>query len=359
MSARSRLRTSFILAAVVSVFTTPATAQLVGGGGAAATDCWVAFDSTPHPNFPAARPTGVKCADGDPCDADARLGYCGFQVQLTLNSTSFGACVPTNLPTGGFFIPGTNNDLLPTWNQANANIQNDVDGSLPLNAATTDVPVGPIAITVPMKIGFATKTPVFQTTTFQLHPTLCQAALTPSNNFKCPASVGKDVDTFTFTCTPPIDSMTGQKISPCAGIASTFQQIQEHIFERKCSTQGNCHQGPNPPHGLCLTCALDTVYTDLVGVAPQNVAAATDGLKRVDPFNPANSLIVHKINGAKQLDSPTSGTGAYGLRMPYNSPPTFARPKLSVNEIKLITNWILAGAPQTGFVTTTAKGACQ
>jgi hypothetical protein len=75
-------------------------------------------------------------------------------------------------------------------------------------------------------------------------------------------------------------------------------------------------------------------------------------------MNPENSLLFHKINGGTRLNSATFGNGAYGLRMPYNNAAAgLARPKLSAGEIRLINDWILAGAPQTGFVI--SRGACQ
>jgi hypothetical protein len=156
--------------------------------------------------------------------------------------------------------------------------------------------------------------------------------------------------------------MTGQKISPCTGIAGTFQQMQEHIFDRKCSSQATCHGSPTSLHDLCLapSCSAGTrsAYTDLVGVAPHNFEASADGLLRVQAGNPDNSLLMRKILG--DLDSATFGPDAYGKRMPFHDPANDrARKKLGSAEVQLISDWILSGAPASGFVTTTAKGACQ
>jgi hypothetical protein len=360
-----RLLTAFLITIATLLVSGPVGAQVVEGGGPKSTDCFVTYDSIPTANYPSANPRHVRCADQDvSCgDADARLGYCQFQLRLTLNSDNFAGCSPTNLPTGGFLIPfsGPMNDDHPK-NVADFEVfQQFAEDQLPLTPADSNIMSAFSDVTVPMQIAFTGNGPMFRTTTITMHPTMCTVPL--NANGKCVSPGIKDVDTFNLTCTPPLDPMTGAKISPCTSITSTFQQIQEHILDRKCSTQASCHGSAIPPHDLCLrsSCNAGTrsAYTDLVGVAPANFFANEDGLKRVDPGDPGNSLIVHKINGGAQLNSPVSGPLAYGVRMPFNNPAIDrARPKLSHGEIKLITDWIMAGAPQTGFVATTAAGAC-
>lgn len=341
----------------------PGFAQLVGGGGSPATDCWVTYDSHPAANKPASRPNRVECADQDSTcgDADAALGYCSFDVQVAFNSTTgFGSCAPTAAPAGSFAIPysGPTNDDHPKHNADFEPFVQFAEDHLPLTTGDTDVVSGFKPVSVPLSIRFGASGPRFRNTTVMLKPTQCAAALL--SNGKCPSGIPNDKDTFKLTCTVPVDSMTGAKISPCTGILSTFQQIQEHIFDRKCSTMATCHGSADSMHDLCLkpACGARSAYTDLVGVTPHNFAAATDGLKRVEPGNPQNSLLFHKISGGALLNSTTFGPGTYGARMPYHSPATDrARPKLSSGEIRLINDWILAGAPQTGFVT--SLGACQ
>lgn len=358
------LVSAFILTSGTLALPARVNAQAVGGGGTAATDCWVTFDSHPPANSPASKPRHVKCADQNvTCgDADARLGYCEFQLQVSRNSTGFPSCTPTDLPDKGFHIPfsGPDNDDHPKHVAEFEILQNFHEG--PLSSSMTDVASGFSPVTVPLKIAFTAKGPVFQTTTIQMHPTMCKAKLSTSNHFMCPTGVQKDVDTFNLTCTPPVDG-TGAKISPCTGISSTFQQLQEHIFDRKCSSQATCHGSAGGAHNLCLKpdCGSGrSAHGDLVGVAPTNFAAMMDGLKRVDPGNVANSFLINKINGGVQLNSVAFGTGAYGFRMPYHNPNPAAdrmRPKLSKAEIQLISDWVIAGAPSTGFVSN-AKGAC-
>jgi len=342
-------------------------AQIIPGGGPSATDCFVTYDSHPAANNPHARPKAVLCADQDGAcgDADARLGYCGYDVQLTLNSTNFAPCVPQDLPVGSLLIPfsGAANDDHPNHIPAFEPLQQFVDDQLPLNAGAGDVDLmsGFFSVAVPMTIRFTGRGPVFKTTSVTLHPTMCGMPLDLKGH--CPPGAAKDVDTFKLTCTPAIDPITKLKISPCSGVASTFQQIQEQIFDRKCSTLAGCHGSAISPHDLCLksSCNGDTrhAYSDLVGVDPTNEAALGDGLKRVVAGDPGHSLLVHKINGAAQLNDHMGAVGAYGLRMPYNNPYAGRkRPKLSGGEVQLITDWIMHGAPESGLVSTVV-GACK
>ncbi len=356
----------------VPVWRNLAGAQTVGGGGTKAADCWVTFWSTPAPNFPASRTKHVKCADQDTMcgDANTRLGYCSYQLQLTLNDSYYGpGCAPTDLTTFNFLIPysGATNDEHPKHNEEFEPFQTFVQDNLPTAAMTDVTKVG--SVTVPMPVSFSPKGPTFKSTTVQMHPTMCSV---PLINGKCPPGALKDLNTFNLTCTPAVDSMTGAKISPCTGISSTFQQIQEHIFDRKCSNLAACH-GSMMQGNLCLKdpsqpCdgATRTTYTDLVGKDPTNAVAALDLLKRVDADgvtsgDPANSLLVHKIKGGVQLSNKAGVRNQYGIQMPYSNPTLGTgriRPKLSRGEIQLISDWIQAGAPGTGFVTTTAAGAC-
>ena len=360
-------RVGVLLLATSVLLPVGATAQVISGGGPAATDCFVTYDSHPAANNPALRPKSVRCADQDVAcgDADSRLGYCGYDVQIALNSTNFPACAPQNFPVGSFLIPfsGPQDDDHPNHIPAFEPLQQFASDTLPLDVAMGDVNLtsGFLPVVVPMAIAFTSRGPAFKSTTVALKPTMCTLPLDAKG--RCPGGGRKDSDTFKMICTPPIDPVTKLKISPCSGVTSTFQQIQDEIFDRKCSTLAGCHGSAVPPHNLCLrsSCNGDTrhAYTDLVGVDPANEAAFNDGLKRVAPGDPAHSLLVHKINGGTQLNDQTGDAGAYGLRMPYNNPfAGRARPKLSSGEIQLITDWIAHGAPETDLVSTVGS-ACR
>jgi hypothetical protein len=84
-------------------------------------------------------------------------------------------------------------------------------------------------------------------------------------------------------------------------------------------------QGQNLSAGL--------TYTNVVNVAANELLGGS-GLKRVLPFRPDSSYLVHKIQGT-HLFAPSLGSG---VQMPEGHPPL---PKGTIN---LIRNWILQGA---------------
>lgn len=346
-------RRRFVLLLLLGV-SVPTAGQVVGGGGPTATDCWVTFDSIPAPNRPASRPNSVRCRDQDVAcgDADPALGQCQFSVQIALNSTGFANCSPSAFPANSFAIPysGPANDDHPKHVPDFEPLQQFVDGELPLGSGDVDRLSGYQPVTVTLPIRFSARGPRFRPMTLRLDTEICQIPLISG---RCPSPLG-DKDRFKLICDRPLDPMTSQPISPCTGVTSTFQQIQEHIFDRKCSNLATCHGSVEPSHDLCLkpSCGGSrSAYTDLVNVPPHNFAAASDGLKRVDPGNLENSLLYRKILGSKKLDSPNFGGGAYGFRMPYHNPAADrARPRLRPGEKRLLRDWILAGAPQTGFI---------
>ena len=110
-------------------------------------------------------------------------------------------------------------------------------------------------------------------------------------------------------------------------VVITFAQIQSTVFTPRCAF---CHTGPtsndpaNLPQGMNLSNAAAS-YAALVGVASLEVPA----LQRVNPGDPNNSYIIHKLEG----------TQVEGDRMPLGGP------FLSQAEIDDIRAWISAGAP--------------
>ena len=125
------------------------------------------------------------------------------------------------------------------------------------------------------------------------------------------------------------------RLGETAGIDnSTYHDIQDYIFDKNC-TASYCHAAPTNAGNLNLTSGLS--YQDLVGRVPQNVAAASAGMKRVDPGNPDNSFLLTKLVG------PT--TPAQGGRMPLVGGP------LHDGKIDAIRRWIAAGAPRNEQLT--------
>lgn len=100
----------------------------------------------------------------------------------------------------------------------------------------------------------------------------------------------------------------------------TFSSIQSNLFSTVCVV---CHSGGNPPQGLNLEAGQS--YGLLVDV-PSNEVPALD---RVEPGDPDNSYLIHKLEG----------TAAVGMRMPANGPPY-----LTDTQIAMIRQWISDGA---------------
>jgi len=107
---------------------------------------------------------------------------------------------------------------------------------------------------------------------------------------------------------------------------ATFANIQTMIFDTTCR-DANCHTGPFPQNNLSLDPGV--AYDQLVNKAPVNFFAAQDGLLRVDPGHPDNSLLLIKL---------TTAPPQYGAPMPSGKPP------LSAEQIQLIRAWITQGA---------------
>ncbi len=125
--------------------------------------------------------------------------------------------------------------------------------------------------------------------------------------------------------TIPADTIT----SPTA----TFKLMQTELFAKSCAISG-CHAGDAPTGGLSLEPAV--AWKNLVGVAPENVAAATEGLQRVMPGQPERSFLLMKLRG--QLGA------NHGAQMPLGSA------TLDSGKLEFIRQWIAAGAPDTGAV---------
>jgi hypothetical protein len=141
--------------------------------------------------------------------------------------------------------------------------------------------------------------------------------------------IWKDTDRMTFTCDP---SPLG--CDPQVFWDSTFERVQKQIFNQSCALS-SCHDSQSQAGSLLLETGASR--TNLIGVVPENVAAAGVGWKRIDQTSPttgdpATSFIVHKLHG----DFPGPN---FGDRMP------LGRPKLNKTLIDVITNWVAAGAP--------------
>ncbi len=104
-------------------------------------------------------------------------------------------------------------------------------------------------------------------------------------------------------------------------VTADFQSIQTNVFTPICSV---CHAGAGAPEGLQLDAAHS--YNLLVGVP----SVEQPNLLRVKPGDPANSYMLHKIEGAP---------GIVGGQMPLGETP------LPQATIAAISQWIANGAP--------------
>lgn len=125
---------------------------------------------------------------------------------------------------------------------------------------------------------------------------------------------------------------------------SSWEIIQSQIFESACVS---CHTAGTSfanQSGLILT--KEEAYANLIDIIPNNQAAADDGLKLLETNGLESlhkSFLWEKINAPDQEhfyeDHPE-----YGEIMPFGSLP------LTNGELEFIRAWIIAGAPETGFV---------
>jgi hypothetical protein len=107
--------------------------------------------------------------------------------------------------------------------------------------------------------------------------------------------------------------------------AVCFERDIQPIFTANCALSG-CHAGTLPQQGQNLSEGV--AYQNIVNVA----SSERPGMKRVLPFQPDSSYLVHKIQGT-QLS-----VGGSGERMPLGGA------ALTQSQIDIIRAWILAGA---------------
>ena len=121
---------------------------------------------------------------------------------------------------------------------------------------------------------------------------------------------------------------------------STFSKVHQ-ILQANCSGSA-CHSGSSPQVFSVDGTEAD-VYNAIVGVEGLNPAAKAKGNKLVVPGDARRSFLLRKIaNGISPelaLEQPNEGAP-----MPYN------QPALDIEEIELVRQWILYGAPDTGQV---------
>lgn len=139
--------------------------------------------------------------------------------------------------------------------------------------------------------------------------------------------------TVTPTLTRTATATATASASPTATLdpQSTLASLQQNIFTPSCAVMF-CHDSQTRSGNLMLT--TDTSFGELVGQVPDNEAARTRGLLRVDPGNPDNSFLITKVMMTTfdiDLGSPMPLVGNH----------------LTATEIEQLRAWILRGAKQT------------
>ncbi len=119
---------------------------------------------------------------------------------------------------------------------------------------------------------------------------------------------------------------------------STFELIQQAIFERNGCTNATCHSADAPAGGLDLT--AEAAYDSLVDGAVQSVALAPT-VRRVVPAKKEESLLWLNLAAATLPDSWTA---------PLRPMPLGGLPALTLDELEVIQLWIERGAPREGVV---------
>jgi hypothetical protein len=309
------MRSSLLAAlSVLSLVAHPAAGQ-VAGGGSKSSDCLAEFNAPV--NVPAKKPKNVRCVDNDPtCDADPTSGVCQFQVEVCVNVSdpALPQCGPDRIDR--FSVENVQPDTDARHDFDFQALEDAVNAfALPVTANQTDVCSGTVGIELVLPVQVGKRKAKYQ----KLKKKLRTHARGRSD----------DSDKLDMQCLP--DKAT----SPCDNVTSTFDQIQRHILTPGCG-RDTCHSSVGPLHDLSF--APGETLGFLVGVAPNNADADAAGKLRVDPGNPDNSFLLDKLRG--KLDS---GEGA---RMP------LGLKSLKGSRIRLIEDWIAAGAPATGFVST-------
>ena len=113
--------------------------------------------------------------------------------------------------------------------------------------------------------------------------------------------------------------------SPVPEPSVTLSSQVQPILAANCALSG-CHAGPNPVLGQDLS--VGRTFSSVVDIPSVEVPS----LRRVRPFLPDSSYLVHKIQGTQ------ASVGGSGDRMPLIGGP------LTGDEIAVIRAWIAAGA---------------
>jgi hypothetical protein len=313
-----------VLIGTVGLSVESISAVTVPGGGSKQSDCLVVFEA-PGANTPAPpkAPRHVDCIDGDmSCDADgSRNGRCVVDLQVCVNSTAVEGCSPVKVDAVevAHAIDDGDRRFDPDFQALQQRLDllgfpdNDVPDLCTISSALTVVLKGP-------------------TGSGKMKKNKKRVKLTALGF--AGGGFPQDRDRMKFTCRPEGDAI----YEPRDLYEGTFDRIRQQVFAQSCAISA-CHDSESSQGGLILL--PNAAYSQIVGVAPSNPAAAVDGLLRVTAADPDLSFLYRKI--ADDLEP------GYGVRMPQTGAP------LSGDLTELIRLWIigdgtLGPAPETGWV---------
>jgi hypothetical protein len=299
---------------------------VVRGGGSVRTDCLAVFDAPANDPAPPKVPRHVDCVDGDPgCDSDAtRDGRCVFDLRVCINSTAVAGCTPSEADAVDIAHAIDNGDR--RFDPDFQALQQRVDLlGLPDNDSLD-------ACTLVSSLTVVLEGPSANHRMRASNKKLKMSALGFASG-----NIANDRDRMKFTCRPEGDAI----YEPRDLYEGTFDRIREQVFAQSCALSG-CHDSESHTGNMILL--PNAAFSQLVGVTPDNAAAAADGLVRVSPGDPDLSFLYRKIT-----DDLEPG---YGVRMPQTGP------ALSADLTELIRLWIIGDAmtgpaPETGWVTGT------
>ncbi len=301
-------------------------AAFVGGGGPRARDCVAVFDADANSPPPPRPARNVDCVDGSACDQDgARNGRCLFIVRLCVNSTALTDCVPDEADAVTVDHAVDNGD--PRFDtefqalQARANLLGFPDNTTPDDCAL------PNPVTVRLKPPATPGGPWAKG----------MKKLRVTTQGRVSGRTTIDKDRMLFTCQPEGTGL----YTPLELYSGTFDRVAQEVFTARCAVSG-CHDSQGHQGNLILL--PNAAYSQLVGVPPDNAAAAGAGLVRIAPGDPTTSFLYRKITNDL--------LPGWGSDMPRTGAP------LTPAQIDLIRLWILGDgitgpAPATGWVTGT------
>jgi hypothetical protein len=297
------------------------TTVIIGGGGGARNDCLLVLQTVP--NTPLYSPRHIRCADGDPCDADGTVnGVCEFPVSACGNSTFDARCTSPGVDSIVVDHALDNGDpKFDTEFQALQNVITSIDIEDDTADDCTTVIDFHVLVDGPLANNACRRGKKLLRIT-----TVSDSVM---------GNTVTDRDRLRMICDP-----APAGCDPMALYTSAFDRIQRQIFNQNCAVSG-CHDSQSYAMSGNLLLEQGAAHGNLVGVTPDNDAAEAAGWLRVNQTgpntgDPATSFLFHKVSH----DLPDA---SYGDNMP-----RFA-PKLDQTLIDVIEAWILAGAPTTGW----------